>query len=185
MRLFIAVPLSEELRGDMELFMNTLRPLCEGAGFTARRNLHITLRFLGEAEGSAVPRIRDAMRRAALSHACFDAAAAGCGSFNGRNGEKTVFLAADAGTGLGALYGSLEDELASAGFPREARPLRAHITLARRAFCDGGALSRLEVPALCIPVRVITLFESSGSGGGLAYKPLFSAGLRDATSGGG
>jgi len=93
---------------------------------------HFTLRFFGELGPAEVVEAAEALRRTAAATAPFRLTVAGLGAFPSVRSPRVIW----AGTGEGreelvALARRLEDELAAAGFGREARPFEPHLTLGR------------------------------------------------------
>ena len=129
-------------------------------------NLHMTLVFLGSVDRERVPDIH----RVALETAVPEfTLALDRAEFWRRNG--IVCLApSQMPEALKDLAEGLARRLGEAGFAREDRPYRAHLTLARKG--------RSELDALALPepvaweVRSFSLVESCGGPGGLAYIPL-------------
>ncbi|HLN62780.1 MAG TPA: RNA 2',3'-cyclic phosphodiesterase [Symbiobacteriaceae bacterium] len=93
---------------------------------------HFTLKFLGETPPEAADRAVQALGRAVAGVAPFDVRVAGLGGFPG--GEQLSVLWAGVAEGkeqLTALASAVEREFEAAGFPRERRPFRPHLTLGR------------------------------------------------------
>ncbi len=135
MRLFLAIDLPAELRGELGRLQDKLRRACPGWRWTRPEGIHLTLRFLGE-----VAPEDDAPRRAA-----WRAVAAGSGPISFRVGGVGVFPAparprvlwvgvdAEPRERLAALADAFEEAARREGFAPETRPFRPHLTLARAA----------------------------------------------------
>lgn len=131
MRLFVAVHLPEELRERLAAAQEWLRAAQADVSWVRPSNLHLTLKFLGETAPETLERVGVALAAVAAGTAPFALTVRGLGSFGGRL-PRVVWAGVAEGTEpLGALAASAEAALAGAGFPREARPFRPHLTLGR------------------------------------------------------
>jgi len=178
MRLFIGLAFDDRIKNAVYGVSLQICPMNEG-DFTKKENLHLTLKFLGEVQGSLLPIICSAMLAAVTEQSAFSLTSARLGSFKGKNGDKTLWLGIDESAGLLNLFELLESALSVSGFAAEIHPLRAHITLARRAVFGDELFSKAAIPPMIIPVNKVTLFESAGINGELIYKPLFAAKLKE------
>ena len=132
-RCFIAVHLPAEVRAELTSLEDRLK---------ARRHpfvkwvdpgsLHLTLKFLGNAAADSIPRIVDAMSRAAGPHAPFRLRLAGTGAFPGWQHPQVVWVGVEGDLDrLTALQKDLEAAVSPLGFPAESRSFSAHLTLGR------------------------------------------------------
>jgi 2'-5' RNA ligase len=187
----VAVPLSSDVRDDVVRLVERVR-LSLGAqsgperGGAAREvrwvrmdGLHLTLRFLGPTLDERIPVLVDAVQGAAAGVAPFRVRLAQGGAFPGPGRPRVLWLGVTEGAyGLGDLTRSLEDHLAAAGWPRDERPFRAHLTLARSdGVAAGPATARALIAASEGFVAEWTadrllLFESHTGGGPARYEAL-------------
>ena len=136
MRLFFAVALPDELRARLAALG---RELAEAAplprvGWVAPENIHLTLRFQGDASERDVELARDAAREAAGLAAPLALELAGAGSFPGGRDPRVVWVGVREGPGLvalRALAGDLERGLLARGFAAADHPFSPHVTLGR------------------------------------------------------
>lgn len=190
-RLFIAVPLPLPVRRDVEAIVAEVRATVrdrwalDGRGelrevrWVRTDGLHLTLRFLGPTPDERIPAIEAAMRDAVQGVAAVEAAVSGAGAFPGTGRPRVLWIGVTEGAdGLARLASRLDEGLASAGWPREQRPLKAHLTLAR---CDGIPAGAMTAEALIAAARTLddawladrlVLFESHTGGGPARYEPL-------------
>jgi 2'-5' RNA ligase len=195
-RLFVAVPLPLPVRRDVEAIVATVRArvrdrwALEGRGdlrevrWVRLDGLHLTLRFLGPTPDERIPAIEAAMREAAQGFPAIEAAVAGAGAFPGLGRPRVIWVGVSKGSdGLAQLASRLEDGLVAAGWPREERAFKAHLTLAR---CDGIPSGAMTAEALVDSARTLddawvadrlVLFESHTGGGPARYEPLREVGL--------
>jgi 2'-5' RNA ligase len=175
MRLFVALEFDGRVKENISSLCDVLRARGVSGGFTSKENLHLTLKFLGEVKSGDVGDLSAALRKAALGFGAFEIRTSRFGSF-GNGGEKTVWLGVEHSEKLDRLFLSVEENLTALGYKKERRPFTAHITLARRAGFEKDAL-RFSVPSTVIPVKAVTLFESTRINGALRYIPISRAPL--------
>ena len=174
-RLFVAVPISEPARVAVAAVVERIRadePEGRGVRWVRLDGLHITLRFLGPTAESRVVDVAAAVAGAADGVAPFAIRLAGADAFPPTGRPRTLWLDLDRGADdLAALAARLDDALEAAGWERERRPFRAHLTLARADGVRAGpttvAALRAAAAELAIesPIERVVLFESiTGSG---------------------
>ena len=130
MRLFLAIELPREVKEHLQSIQRTLEPNLDRAAMTREHALHITLKFLGEADPSQLEPIRHSL--AAVSGGAVEMTATHAECFPER-GPVRIIAAAFGGDvkRLRALHGAVEQRCMFLGFRREDRPFRPHVTLAR------------------------------------------------------
>ena len=174
-RLFVAVPLDEAARGRVEALVETVRatePEGGGVRWVRLEGVHVTLRFLGPTPEARLPDIVAAVRAAAASSSRMRIRIAGAGSFPSPDRPRTLWLGVtDGADGLAGLASRLDDGLVDAGWERERRPFRAHLTLARADGVRSGPAAVAALTATAEGVAIdaaidrIVLYESvTGSG---------------------
>ena len=94
------------------------------------RNLHLTLRFLGDTEESRIPDIRKAMEESVRGVAPFELGFRGLGVFPNPNYIKVVWIGLDGAEPLTLIAGRLDEALAKFGFGKEGK-FSPHLTVAR------------------------------------------------------
>src|SRR5205085_53399 len=129
--------------------------------------LHVTVRFLGPTLEDRLPGVERAITAAAAAATPFRLRLHGGGGFPSHDRPRTLWLQIDRGEDdLVALARDLDDELAEEHWPREGRPFRAHLTLARSDGVRAGpaTLRRLIQEAEGLEVEWLAdglvLFES-------------------------
>jgi 2'-5' RNA ligase len=189
-RLFVAVPLPDDATEAVHSIVDEVRaePLPAGARdvrWVRLDGLHLTLRFLGPTpEGRVEPTAAAVRAVAAAASGPIDLELGGAGTFPLHGRPRTLWIGIARGAeALAQLAAELEAALAVAGWDRDDRPFRAHLTLARS---DGVAAGRLVADRLAsvmtdrrIEGRIdrLGLFESVTGGGPARYVPVTSARL--------
>jgi 2'-5' RNA ligase len=127
-RSFIAVDLQGGLRAGKVL--SALRTSGADLKLVEEKNLHLTLRFLGDTEEARVPDIRTAMEDSVEGASPFELRFRGLGVFPNQNYIKVVWIGLDGAEPLVRIAQKLDDALGRAGFGREGR-FSPHLTVAR------------------------------------------------------
>ena len=179
MRTFIAIELDEGIRSRLADAAERLR----GAGCKVRwvkpDRMHLTLKFLGEIDPSALDAVALAMATAAEGGAPFRIQVAGLGAFPPRGAPRVVWAGVrDAAGALAEVHKRLDEALGVWGFERETRAFRPHLTLGRvkerrgserlRAVLEEQAGAEFGVQG----VRELVCFRSELSPHGPTYTPL-------------
>jgi 2'-5' RNA ligase len=124
-RLFIAirVPANKAFHEILKEFKQHEELKCVEPG-----NLHINLKFLGEAQDNAIPAIKEKLD-SLKGFGGFDAALRGIGAFPNTNFVRVIWAGAHSEK-LALLAKLVDAEMAELGFKREG-DYKAHVTLAR------------------------------------------------------
>lgn len=176
MRLFTAVAFDSASKDAIEKYCDFLMEFGIKGNYTIKNNLHLTLKFLGEADVKRLSDIKSAVSKAASQIESFEIHSTGCGYFASR-GDKTVFLGMN-GKNLTELANSVDGSMSEIGFIRETRKFTPHITLVRRAAAGEETFSKLPPINISFNVNSVTLFESRRDQGKLFYKPVFVSKLK-------
>jgi 2'-5' RNA ligase len=185
-RLFVAIPLPPDVRERLAHVQDRLRRAQADVSWVKPGNLHITLKFLGEAEPKRLEAVRSVLAEAAGSARPFQVTVAGVGTFGGRL-PRVVWVGVGEGVApLEALARSVENGLARLGFAKEKRLFTAHFTLGRvRSPTNADALLvaiRAEPPELFGRVSVdrFVLMQSELNPSGSIYTELQQFSLGEA-----
>ncbi len=127
-RAFIAVDIHGGLSADGVLA--GLRASGADLKLVEERNLHLTLRFLGDTEEGRIGDIRRAMEESVEGAAPFELRFRGLGVFPNLNYMKVVWIGLDGAEPLVTIAGRLDEALGRIGFGREGR-FSPHLTVAR------------------------------------------------------
>ena len=162
MRTFIALDLPPDFADDAAALARRLSASMEGR-FLKRDTYHLTLAFLGDVDEAQLAAATDALEAACAGASPVPLRSDGLGKF-GRATE------------LEQLAARLRDELRARDVPFDAKPFKAHLTLARRA-----RIPHVGLPHLAFPqddeAYDVTLYKSTLDRAGAAYKPLHTVRL--------
>jgi len=131
-RTFVAVGLDEELRSGISAVAERVKKLAPNVKWVAPGNLHVTLKFLGNVREDRIAGIGAALDEVAREIVAFDLSVSGLGVFPNPRKPRVVWVGIEEGRDqLVALAGAVEDRLARAGFEKESKPFKTHITIGR------------------------------------------------------
>lgn len=184
LRIFVAVPIPDAVADFLGQVQTRLRSSAMKIRWVATRNIHLTLKFLGEIDPSRIPGIIDQMDVAAGSMASFSLQAQGVGVFPNLRRARVLWVGLTGDLDrLSALQASLESGLESIGFSRESRKYRAHLTIGRaRRRVDRQTIGAALEPVKDVasdPFRVdrLVLFKSVLKPAGAVYTQLHASHL--------
>jgi len=177
MRLFIGIPLPQEYQHGLARLRHALAPKVRSKlGWTREGNWHVTLKFFGEVRDERAVEIGQAL--AGLALGAFSLQAGGAGFFPNARNPRVFWAGLIQGAQGCALWAeAVETAMESLGFPRESRPFRPHLTLARirEARRDDWEALRAEAARIEWPevlVNRAVLWRSRLGPGGPAYEEL-------------
>lgn len=182
-RLFVAIPIPSPVRDAVTALVDGVRsagdPAVRDVRWVRLDGLHLTVRFLGPTEEEHEADVAAAVDQTARRLAPFEVVIAGGGAFPSVARPRALWLGVAEGVNeLAAAAVALDDALAEVGWPRDERPYRAHLTLARSdGVRSGPAVARRLIDAAAAvrePFRAesLVLFESISGGGPARYMPL-------------
>jgi 2'-5' RNA ligase len=99
------------------------------ARWVAGRNLHLTLRFIGEIDEVIAEEVNFAL--STIQAAQFELSLTGIDCFQSRQLVRAIWTAVDGGQALHALQNRVENALVGIGLAPEPRKFTPHVTLAR------------------------------------------------------
>jgi 2'-5' RNA ligase len=175
-RAFLALEVDEAARGRIAGLIERLRPALPGVRFVSRENLHLTLRFLGDSRPVTLDSFWDDVAAAARGLTAAHAPLGSLGLFPDRGAPRVLWLDLALPAALLGVQRESEQAAARAGFPREAREFRPHLTLGRWR----SPVARPGLPAAQLgeaELSRLTLFRSDLRPQGPLYTPLRSLGL--------
>lgn len=131
-RTFVAVEVSESVRGRAAELVRRLKVGSVKVGWVAPANMHITLKFLGEQTDESVADICRAVRAGAAQVEPFEFTCAGAGAFPSASRPRTLWLGVTDGLAeLQRLHASIDAALAQLRFPKDRHRFLPHLTIGR------------------------------------------------------
>jgi RNA 2',3'-cyclic 3'-phosphodiesterase len=130
MRLFIALEIPTAVRENLVALIKTLKEISSELRWVRLENLHVTLKFIGEAAPEKLGGIREALG-AVRAEGPVTLDFRGLGFFPNGKHPRVLWAGIEASPNLKTLVSDIEQALEKLGFPREQRPFEPHLTLAR------------------------------------------------------
>jgi 2'-5' RNA ligase len=174
MRIFIALDIPPEVRARLTEYAASAHMLAPAARWSPVENLHVTLKFVGEASDAVVERMKSAL--ADVKAAPFEVRFEGVGFFPSPKGARIFWAGVEGGEALSRLASAVDAATEKLGVAREEKAYRPHLTLAR-----AGAYPLRELqPLLSGPkprfgtmtAREFFLYRSQPQRGGSKYTKL-------------
>lgn len=170
-RAFVAFEIDDALRERLGGLGRDLQGNVKGVRWVKTEGIHLTLRFLGDATRAQLDLLEPPLRAAAASCPRADAPVGGLGLFPERGRPRVLFLNVRLPETVLTLQAACENAAGAAGFGRESRPFRSHLTLGRWR----DRAPRLELPPAdlgALPLDTLVLFRSELRPTGAVYTPL-------------
>lgn len=187
-RCFLAVELPMSLQDTVEAAMMELRDRigADLVRWVPGRNIHLTLKFLGDTAASSLELIQASIEMAATQFEPFEVAVGGFGTFPSNRKPRVLWVGLAAPQVLASLHREVDLATRRLGYTSEERPFAPHLTVGRiRQNIPGSDVARLrgELERTKLGeigrwrVDAIHLFRSELLPTGSQYTKLFSAAL--------
>ncbi len=128
-RLFVAIDIPESIQKEVQGMGRAI----PNARPVPADQLHLTLKFIGEVEGSSFLDIQESLKE--IVHPKFLLALKGVGTFPPRGIPRILWAGVEPAAGIVALRNTIEKTLAAVGIAREKKKYTPHLTLARLNNC--------------------------------------------------
>lgn len=126
---FIAIEISPSPK--LIEFMKAVKQSGAPVKLVEPHNIHITLKFLGDIEESAIDDIEHIMKHAIASEQSFSIRLQGTGVFPNKNYIKVVWIGIEKGENIATIVKKIDRQLIDLGFPQEKRVFSPHLTIGR------------------------------------------------------
>ena len=191
MRLFIAIDIDEKVRGALGDLQRQLQRRTDEEGIKKRdvkwvspEAIHLTLKFLGEVKDEKSVEICSIVKNVSSEYRGFELDIRSVGCFGGK-AARVLWV----GTGRGSeqlsqLAKGLDEQLASAGWPKETREFSGHLTVCRIKSSSAGvklaAMSEeyRDLELGVISVDALSVYQSQLTPKGPIYTRLANCELR-------
>ena len=131
MRLFIAALLPDEVKAALGGYVASLRKVTEGVRWEKEEKLHVTLKFLGEADEATAETVAFVTGKAARNYAPFEMSTGNLGGFPDLLKPRILYAGLSENPGLSALQSEIDEGLEPHGFEKETRRFIPHVTIGR------------------------------------------------------
>ncbi len=181
-RSFLAIDLHAPMQAKLEEVVTTLRSKANlPVRWVAGKNIHLTLKFLGESELDQLRELENAMLPCLQTYASFDIRVGGLGAFPVSGHPRVIWVGVQAPPILEQIANEVESISVNQGYERENRRFSPHLTLGRvsqsanpqQALLIREMLHKTQVAELgTIQVDAVTLIQSVLTPAGPIYSPL-------------
>jgi 2'-5' RNA ligase len=183
MRLFIALPLPREIEEELGKIIFVLKQKGGRVKWVAPKNIHLTVKFLGEVENDKVEDIKKAVTTIAGKYPIIKGRINQLGGFPNLSRPRVIWVGLEGEIErIMALVEEVEAAMERLGFAREEKKFSPHITLGRIKESYGiGDLVNLLKSHQTAPMELaldnLVLFQSTLTPQGPIYKSLCLARL--------
>ena len=183
MRTFFCIPIADRHCKTLGHTAERLRLATHmRASWVPRQNYHITLRFLGDIDPASTVDLDHRCRAVCERIAPFDCILDRLGAFPKADRARVLWVGGEIPPSFRRLTQALSEGLADLGFPRTKKEPEVHATLARIKDRPDpalpGVIAQLNpIRPMCLTIDRIMLMESTLTGRGPVYTPLFETKL--------
>lgn len=188
LRTFIAIDLPEHIKNILVELQQILKDASIEASWVKPRNMHLTLKFIGDTPNSKIEGITGTLSEISEEFKPFEAKLLDFGVFPNAHSPKIIWVGLDDNFRiLPNMAGIIEGKMQKWGFKREHRPFTPHLTLARiRSRVDARLLKEkmdslkgyFDDKKTSFPISHISLIKSTLTLSGPLYDLLFKTELR-------
>ncbi|MFH1269871.1 MAG: RNA 2',3'-cyclic phosphodiesterase [Candidatus Omnitrophota bacterium] len=188
MRAFIAIELPEEIKDALAALQEELKVSRADVKWVGPKNIHLTLKFLGEIDDKQLDKISRIIDDTAERRNKFLVRISSLGAFPKIDSPRVIWIGISSGDEeTRAIAEELEEEIAKTGIPEEDRAFSSHITIGRtRSALNREKLveylkdnAELKERNLEFYAGKITLFKSTLTPKGPIYEALKEANLKN------
>ena len=131
-RSFIALPLSLDCKQKFYKVISNLRKdIPSGVRWVDNKNLHLTLKFMGELNPDDMPYMKSELEKSLLLTSEFNVAFQGLGLFPEVGKPKVIWVGISPQLPIKLIFEKVEKATSLIGYPKEIRGFSPHITLGR------------------------------------------------------
>jgi RNA 2',3'-cyclic 3'-phosphodiesterase len=142
MRTFVSIEIPDDIKNKIEKLVNKLKLMLTPIKWVDKKNLHVTLKFIGWVNDEKVPPLIDCIKGCAGDFGSFDLSFSGLGVFPSAKRPRVIWIGTSAGADKVKKLGDcIEAEVAKEGVCEEEREFSPHLTI-------GGIKEKIDVGAL-------------------------------------
>jgi RNA 2',3'-cyclic 3'-phosphodiesterase len=187
-RAFIAIEVPFTIQSQLDKISKEMQGLMktDAIRWVPGRNIHLTLKFLGEVSLPNVEHLKHILTVAGSKIRPFEIQVGGLGAFPSLHRPRVLWIGLESPPSLYQLQKNIESETIRLGYPAEERGFSPHLTLARISH-DATSEDVREIGLVlskfhphdpgAFKVQNIHLFESDLRPGGAVYTPLFTSSI--------
>ncbi len=189
-RAFIAIDLSPEIHQKLEEVLENYQAQLPKVSirWVAVKNIHLTLKFLGDVSLSNISILTDMIQAEVSNHYQFEISVGGSGAYPNLRQPRVIWVGVEAPQELNAIQNGIETTTARLGYAREERAFSPHLTLGRvsrnitsqeiKAISQSLEKTKIGfLGATCIDK--VHLYRSDLHPSGAVYTQIFSSSLQN------
>ena len=187
-RAFIAIELGDDVHGMLKAAQDEIIKKTpdgsRGVSWVKAGNIHLTLKFLGDIDTKDIGTVSEAIEKSTAGLAPFNLAIGGAGAFPTITNPRVIWVGVGESAQLLLLQENIDNNLAAAGYPKEEREFKPHLTLGRVKIPGAGRAAGKAVAELktdtnqIVTVSTIVLFKSVLKPAGAEYSVLKRVALK-------
>jgi 2'-5' RNA ligase len=132
MRTFVSIEIPDDIKNSIEKSIGELKLILPHIKWVDKKNLHITLKFLGMVEDSKIGGLADSVAEVVKGFGTIKAGFAGFGMFPDQKHPRVIWVGiTEGGDKLKELADKIEDKLSTEGYGEEEREFSPHLTIGR------------------------------------------------------
>lgn len=182
MRVFIAIELSEKVKGELSSIQQSVKQAALSGRFTSIDNFHLTVHFIGEVNHKECEDIKSAMERTASQTGPFQLSLSELGSFKKKN-KEIIWVGVNGNVeALQQLNKDVLKNLSTSTLTDTEIEYVPHLTLGRQIKLALPLSDLRETAAFTetvITVDSLSLMESKRVNNELVYEPIYRVKLTD------
>ncbi len=183
MRLFIALPLTKEIEEALGKIIFILKQKSGRVKWVAPKNIHLTVKFLGEVDENKLDEIKKAIQMVAKKYERVNCSLDAVGGFPNLSRPRVIWagLAGEI-ENMEKIVNDIEEETFKLGFPKEEKRFKPHLTLGRIKESYGlddlvNYIKSYRMEPMNFQMSTLVLFKSTLTPGGPIYDKLFESKL--------
>lgn len=175
LRCFIAIELPDEIKKNIDTYVEQLKAAKADVKWVPAKNLHLTLKFLGSTPEELLTEINRKLSSTAKLHDRFTCRISGAGVFPNIKQPRVIWLGIKDAEEMIKLQKDADESMAELGFKKEDREFNPHLTIGRARSPKNKDMLIKELATLKevdfgkIEVQNITLMKSELKPGGAEY----------------
>jgi 2'-5' RNA ligase len=181
MRLFIAMPVPRDIQEELGRIVFLLKQKGGSVKWVIPKNIHLTMKFLGDTEENLVDSINEQIDAIAHDSAAVETIITRLGAFPNLSRPRIIWAGLDKNIeALAEVSGKVEEAAKALGFEAEERRFKAHLTLGRVRQAAGlgnltSYMKSLDIPSMSFTMDRLVLFKSTLTPRGPIYDQLHEA----------
>jgi 2'-5' RNA ligase len=144
LRSFIAINIPDDIKSEIGEIIHAMMKYGGDIKWVSALNLHITLKFLGAVEETALPEIQGSLRNTVSSYLPFCIKIYGTGVFPNRKYPRVIWAGIEDSEILKNLKRDIENAMTVHGYQKEDKDFSPHLTLGRVRSQKGIIATLLE-----------------------------------------